>query len=128
MDAIECFYEMNSEMAGEANTHDEQVKWAAGEQWHMQHLCDLSPSDFKQRCVAMLQHLGDIAAEAQQHDEAITQYSTALSLNPVILQDIFVKRSKVYMAKGSWEDAIDDANRVRHFYLSQVRFYQQHHH
>ena len=66
----------------------------------------------------MLEHLGDIAAEAQQHDEAITQYSTALSLNPVIPQDTFTKRSQVYMAKGSWEDAINDINEVCHFYLA----------
>ena len=31
-----------------------------------------------------------------------------------------MKRSKVYMAKGSWEDAINDTNEVRHFYLQQV--------
>jgi predicted Zn-dependent protease len=67
-----------------------------------------------------LEHLGDIAAEAQQHDEAITQYSTALSLNPIIPQDVFMKRSKVYMAKRSWEDAIDDTNQVRHFCLALV--------
>ena len=69
----------------------------------------------------MLEHLGDIATEAQQHDEAMTQYSATLSLNPVIPQDVFMKRSKVYVEKGSWEDAIDDTNQVRHFCLAQVR-------
>ena len=69
----------------------------------------------------MLEHLGDIATEAQQHDEVMTQYSTTLSLNPVIPQDVFMKRSKVYVGKGSWKDAIDDTNQVRHFCLAQVR-------
>ena len=76
----------------------------------------------------MLERLGDFAAEAQQHDEAITQYSTALSLNPDIPQDVFMKRSMVYLAKGSWEDAIDDANQVRHFCLAQLRSCRHHHH
>jgi hypothetical protein len=31
MDAIECFHQVNSELAGEMNTHDEQAKWAVGE-------------------------------------------------------------------------------------------------
>jgi hypothetical protein len=30
-DAIDCFRQMNSELAGETITHDEQAKWAAGE-------------------------------------------------------------------------------------------------
>ena len=81
----------------------------------MLRLCDLHPSDFKQRCAEKLEHLGDIAAEARQHDEAITQYSTALSLNPVIPRNLFMKRSNVHIAKGSWEDAIEDTNQVCHF-------------
>jgi tetratricopeptide (TPR) repeat protein len=70
------------------------------------------------RCAEKLEHLGDIAAEAQQHDEAIYHYSTALSLNPVIPQDVFMKRSKVYLAKGLWEDAMNDANQARDFRLA----------
>ena len=76
----------------------------------------------------MLEHLGDIAAEGQQHDEAITQYSTALSLSPATPQDVLIKRSKVYMAKGSWEDAIDDMNQVRHFCVARVQSCRRHHH
>ena len=30
-DAIECFHRMNSELAGETSTHDEQAKWAVGQ-------------------------------------------------------------------------------------------------
>jgi hypothetical protein len=32
-DAIECFYQMNSELAGETNTDGEQAKWAVGERF-----------------------------------------------------------------------------------------------
>ena len=39
-DAFECFQQMNSELAGETNTHGERAKWAAGEESHIQHLCD----------------------------------------------------------------------------------------
>ena len=50
--------------------------------------------------------------EAQRHDDAITQYSVALSLNPAVQQDILVKRSKVYVTKGLWKEALDDTNQV----------------
>ena len=115
---------MNSELAGETNTHGEQAKWAVGElsrMSRMQRLCDCSPPDFKQRCAEKLEHLGDIAVVARRHNTAINQYSTALSLNPVTPQNLFMKRSNVHIAKGSWEDAIDDTNQVRHFCLAQAR-------
>ena len=49
---------------------------------------------------------------AGKHDEAISHYSTALSFNSVIPLDVFMKRSKVYMAMGLWDDAIQDAKKV----------------
>ena len=53
--------------------------------------------------------------DAQQYDNAITRYSAALSVDPAVPQDVLIKRSKVYMTMGLWEDALDDANQVRHF-------------
>ncbi|KAF8127365.1 hypothetical protein EV363DRAFT_1344502 [Boletus edulis] len=97
MDAIKCFNQMKGELAGETTAHDERAKWAV---------------DFTQRCAGKLEYMGDIAISAQQLDEAITQYSTALSLHPVTPQGVFMKRSKAYIAKGLWEDAIDDTNQV----------------
>ncbi|KAN0080383.1 hypothetical protein V8E55_009949 [Tylopilus felleus] len=49
---------------------------------------------------------------AGKHDEAISHYSTALSFNSVIPLDVFMKRSKVYMAMGLWDDAMQDAKKV----------------
>ena len=92
--------------------HGERAEWAVGERWSSHatfviHLLQTSSS------VALkLEYLG---AAAQRHDEAIIQYSTALSLNPVIPKILFMKRSNGHIAKGSWEDAIDDTNQVRHF-------------
>ena len=48
----------------------------------------------------------------QHYDEAISQYSTALSLDPAAAQGLFIKRSEAYIACGSWEDALNDANMV----------------
>lgn len=72
--------------------------------------------DFRQRCTERLEHNGDVAADTQQPADAIVQYSAALALD---LQNphIFIKRSKVYLAKGLWEDALRDANQVRSSYL-----------
>ena len=124
-DAIECFQQMNSELAGKRNMDGEQVKWVVGESGHVcrcrQRLCDRSLSDFKLCCAGGLERLGDAAVAAQQYDDAITRYSATLSLDPAVPQDVLIKRSKVYMAMGLWEDALDDTNQVRHFCLVQVR-------
>jgi len=53
--------------------------------------------------------------DAQRHDKAISEYSAALSFDPASSQGIFVKRSKTYMAKGLWKDALNDADQVRSF-------------
>ena len=71
-------------------------------------------SDFRQRAAEKQEDLGDTAATAQRYDEAISLYTTALSLKPRSPQGILVKRSKMYMAVGSWEQALDDANQVHH--------------
>jgi hypothetical protein len=52
---------------------------------------------------------------AEQHDVAISQYSVALSLNPVAPQSLFIKRSKAYIARGLCQDALNDAKQVRSF-------------
>ena len=72
-------------------------------------------SDFRQRAAKKPEDLGDTAAAAQRYDEAISLYTTALSLKPRFPQDILVKRSKMYLTVGSWEQARDDANQVHHF-------------
>ena len=75
-------------------------------------------SDFRLRAAEQLEDLGNIAATAQRYDEAISRYTTALSLKPRSPQGILVKRSKMYMAVGSWELALDDANEVHRFVTS----------
>ncbi|KAG8216354.1 hypothetical protein J3R82DRAFT_6433 [Butyriboletus roseoflavus] len=92
-DAIECLQQMVNELAGGKDAHGEQAKWVL---------------DFKQRCAEKLARFGDDAADAQRHDDAIIQYSTALSLNPASPQDFFNKRSREYVAKWLWEYALDD--------------------
>ena len=71
-------------------------------------------SDFRQRAAEQLEVLGDTAVTDQRYDKAISLYTTELSLEPRSPQGILVKRSKMYMTVGSWEQALDDANQVRH--------------
>jgi hypothetical protein len=59
-----------------------------------------------------LEHLGDTAVDAQRHHEAVSYYSTSLTLNSPSPQGILIKRSKARMATGSWKQAVDDANQV----------------
>ena len=74
-------------------------------------------SDSRQRLSTKLEHLGDTAVTAQTIDEAISLYSSALSLEPAAPSGLLVKRSKAYIAKGSWEKALNDANQVCSFFL-----------
>lgn len=76
--------------------------------------------EFMQRCAEKLASFGDAAADAQRYDDAITQYSAALHLNPPFPQQILTKRSKAYVKKGLWEDALNDTNEVCHFCLMQI--------
>ena len=74
------------------------------------------PAAFRRRCAETLEHLGDGAANTQQHDDAVLRYSAALSLDLPVPQ-VFIKRSKAYLAKRLWQDALHDANQVRGPYL-----------
>ena len=70
--------------------------------------------EFKLRCGRKLADLGDLAMRTRQHDEAISQYSAAVSLNPVNLPSLLIKRSKARANMGLWEDALNDANQVHY--------------
>ena len=81
---------------------------------HFKQNFDISLLAFAKRCTEKLEHLGDEAAKAQEHDDAIAWYSAALSLN-FPAPHLFIKRSKVYVARRLWDDALNDVNRVRAF-------------
>ena len=104
-DAAECFHQMTSELGEKIDLEWVFSKWS----------CISVLSDFRQRAGEKPEDLGDDAAAAQRYDEAISLYTTALSLKPRSPQGILVKRSKMYMTVGSWERALDDANQVHHF-------------
>lgn len=81
-----------------------------------------SSSEFTGRCVAAFESMGDAATHSHAHDEAIEQYSVALSLNPPAAQGLYLKRSKGRALKGIWDDAISDANEVQPFILRYLVF------
>ena len=56
--------------------------------------------------------------DAQRYNEAISHYSTALSLYFHSGEGlrILIQRYKAHVATGSWTQAVDDANQVHHFY------------
>ena len=51
---------------------------------------------------------------AREFDQAILQYSAALSLHPADPLTLFVKRSKARANKGLWQDALNDGDEVCH--------------
>ncbi|KAF8436838.1 hypothetical protein L210DRAFT_3631882 [Boletus edulis BED1] len=91
-DAAKCFHELKTELGG----HDDHLEWA--------HTFGLHSKK--------LERLGDTATDALRHDEAISHYTTALYLVSSSPQAILIKRSKAWLAIGSWKQALDDANEV----------------
>ena len=60
-----------------------------------------------------LESCGDTAVSDERHGGAVSHYPTSLVLKPPMVQNLFIKRSKAYMAKGLWVEALNDANKVR---------------
>ena len=116
MDASKCFRHLADELGEQTDAHVEQVGWVLGE-WSRilcwcRHLCHHCVLDFKCRCSGKLEGLGDTAMGAGQHDDAISWYSAALSVDPTAPQGLFIKRSKAYIARGLWDAALSDASKV----------------
>ena len=100
----------------EINASQAVLEWVMGAYSHV-NLVDMSvehvPSVLKKKCVSKLEALGDGALDSGEHDNAIAQYTSALSLDLADPTEILVKRSKARAAKGLWADALVDANEVR---------------
>ena len=46
--------------------------------------------------------------KAKQYDEAVSQYTAALSLDPADSQGLLIRRSNAWMAKGVRGEALND--------------------
>ena len=124
-DAVECWQQMVSEMAGNMDIHGEQANWVSGQELCLPSVwCLFDPHliDFKQRCAKTLVRPGDAAVDAQRHDDALTKYSTALLLDLAIPQIVLTKRSKVFATVGLWANALKDAKQVRITILRRFSF------
>ena len=47
--------------------------------------------------------------DSEQYHEAISQYTAAMSLQPVDPQRLLMKRSNAWVGYGAWQDALNDA-------------------
>ena len=63
-------------------------------------------------CIKPFEDSGDTAVRSKKPENAVIQYSTALSLNPSNPAALLVKRSKARAMLGSWGDALRDADEV----------------
>ncbi|KAF8557544.1 hypothetical protein OG21DRAFT_1482211, partial [Imleria badia] len=63
-----------------------------------------------QGCIKPFEDHGDAAVQSKNPNEAILQYSSALSLNPPNPSGLLVKRSKVRAMLEMWEEALKDAD------------------
>ncbi|KIK11437.1 hypothetical protein PISMIDRAFT_690350 [Pisolithus microcarpus 441] len=69
-------------------------------------------ADFTRRCVVTLERTGDEALGSAKYDDAIAQYSAALSLSPPSSTGLFLKRSRARTAKALCEGALQDATKA----------------
>ncbi|KAN0087902.1 hypothetical protein V8E55_006523 [Tylopilus felleus] len=97
IDASKCFRQMVDELVEYENAHDEQFQWVF---------------DFRRHCMEKLESSGDTAVSEERHGAAVSHYPTSLVLKPATLQNFLIKRSKAYVAKGLWVEALNDAKKV----------------
>ena len=55
----------------------------------------------------------DTAVSDERHGGAVSHDPTSLVVKPATLQNLLMKRSQAYMAKGLWVEALNDVNKVR---------------
>ena len=70
-------------------------------------------SDLTSRCVSTLEVNGDEASKVEKYDEALTAYSTALSLSPSMSHTVLIKWVRLILVRGSANEALDAAAKVR---------------
>ncbi|KAF8554772.1 TPR-like protein [Imleria badia] len=95
-EAAEALLKLTSTFDEEIRTSMEHSEWI---------------TDFRMRCVARFENAGDTALRSGDYEEAINQYSVALSLDPTA-HDLFLKRSKARALMALWEDALRDASKA----------------
>ncbi|KAN0078203.1 hypothetical protein V8E55_010260 [Tylopilus felleus] len=94
IDASKCFRQMVDELVEDV---PDESKWVF---------------DSRRRCMEKLASSGDTAVSGERHGGAVSHYPTSLALKPATLQNLLIKRSQAYMAKGLWVEALNDANKV----------------
>ncbi|KAI9456188.1 WD40-repeat-containing domain protein [Boletus coccyginus] len=70
-------------------------------------------TEFTHRCIAALEIVGDEASNADKWDEAITAYSTALSLGPTIPNTMMFKWANMALKRGSAREASSTATKFK---------------
>jgi hypothetical protein len=81
----------------------------------MSHSLQSSPafySAFTEECSTLCLTSGDAAFDTNDYDRAIEFYSAVIDLN-FASDTVFVKRSKAWLGKMSWTEALLDAQKVR---------------
>ena len=68
--------------------------------------------EFTHRCIMALERVGDEASNAGKRDEAVAAYSTALSLDPTILNALMIKWANMILKHGSVLEALSAVSKV----------------
>ncbi|KAF8548148.1 WD40 repeat-like protein [Imleria badia] len=97
-DAVESLLEMTNTADEDVRANNMITNWLA---------------EFTQRCVMLLERVGDEASNSGKPDEAATAYSTALSLSPSTPNNVLMKWATVMLIRGSSHDALNAAAKFK---------------
>ena len=114
-------YDAAESLLAIANTIDENLRanqtiidWLGGE-FQCRILKDSiqsQSSEFTHRCTTKLENIGDEASNAEKQDEAVSAYSTALSLSPSTPHTVLVKWAGMMLVRSSASEASSAAAKV----------------
>ena len=68
--------------------------------------------EFTHRCATKLERVGDEASNAKKQDDAVSAYSTALSISSSTPDTVLVKWANVMLKRGSTHEALSAAAKV----------------
>ncbi|KAI9454841.1 hypothetical protein HD554DRAFT_2042943 [Boletus coccyginus] len=97
-DATECLLEFTNTVNEDVRTNKVIIDWLA---------------DFTHRCVTALERMGDEASNAGNPDEAVTAYSTALSLGLTTPNAVLMKWASIMLTCGSAVEASSAATKFK---------------
>ncbi|KAF8550383.1 hypothetical protein OG21DRAFT_1514089 [Imleria badia] len=97
-EAAECLLSIMNAVGEQVGTNELLTRWI---------------TEFRPRCAAALEGIGDMASGDKKHDRAVTAYSTALSLSLPTSSSILMKWTSTMLVIGSVNEILGAASKFK---------------